>query len=366
MKRKILLYSAVLCSFIAGAQNYDNIAYPYLLFDGNARVAAMGQIASVSDTLYYNGTYQNPALLSRRVKSLGINYSKTDYPKSVYIGSKKSYHSLLALFSINTANAFSISYCSLNVDDKEIYFIHENEVFTTEVKDRRIDILKLNYAHHFKNGLSFGSSIKYLYDWYSYDLAETQSFMFDLGINYDGHLWRSLKSKANYSIGTSLSNIGGKAKYKYVKLEEERFLPANFSLGVALFPVFVIHNDFNLRLTIAHETNKLLLSDYASEEMLDDNISVIQSYFDSFNGDLEGLTHKFGIETNFQLYQNYSIAFRYGNSHQKSTDSKITSFGFGINFYNFYVNYYQLQNFEMNYDNTEVHFFDIGYAYIFK
>ena len=365
-------------------RNYIFPEVEYLLWDNNARIAGFGSIASVANSSYSEaGTWGNPALLSRREKSLGLNLSIDPLDN---INIEKLYlFDANALYSLNTRNAIALQLRWYN--RSMITFTDYQGSVTGDFEPVEFT-LKMSYAHHFNNGFSLGGSASYIHSNLAGGryIGVTQSQIgkavaVGLGWNYDIRFIIKEGLSCDWSLGGYFSNLGN--KIFYVKDDDGDFIPANLSVGGLITPTLVINKNVKFQLDLAYEACKLLVPtppnyDYDSisgDEYIvagmDPDVPVLQSYFQSFhdapNGfkeEINEIRHKLGFEFRAVFIEKISVSLRHGRSLQhKDKGFDCISWGIGVNVFGVRISRASL-DYENFANKTKVT--QIGYVYTFK
>ncbi|MCF8373724.1 MAG: PorV/PorQ family protein [Bacteroidales bacterium] len=381
----LLIVSVMCLNPLQGLAQENPIHYQLhsLLYDEGARVAGFGSIASVAGGYYSDaGCYSNPALLSRRKKSLGLNLSYN--PRQNQASGSKHINGNL-FYSLNKSNALSLHFKSFNNYQKIVTDKTPWDTYYTKNADCKDLIFKLSYAHHFKNGFSAGTSLSYIY----YEakggmtiMHKTTSLAFGIGLNYDRTLYRSESFQLPLQVGFCSNNLG--ASYPYYSEDGNEFYPANIVLGAMLSPSLKVNEKAHLIVDLAYEAEKLLVPTPtipASMEPFypywftetDPDTRLWQYYLRSFSDapgggkeELQEIIHSYGVELRWENDEHFSYALRGGlhKEHKNKGRLQYYTLGAGVNYYGITLNISQYFDKRENQD-YETWFLQLGYSYNF-
>lgn len=377
-------YSTSICA----QNNPIYTVVPFLLLDGDARIAGFGSIGTVANEFYADaGTWSNPALLSRRKKSVGGNIILQPKWRYDLIGDDKMYNvDANCLYSINKKNSFAFHLKYFNYGKFTIYDIHGSVTGIIEPYEYST---KISYAHHFENGFSIGTSASYIHSDLTGDqnsqeqnIHPGKSLALGVGWNYDNSFVFKEKVNCNWSIGGSLNNLG--SKISYTENGSSDFIPANLSVGGMLTPSFELSKNVLLQIDLAYEASKLLVptrAKWAQDSLtgesyivagMDPDVSVLQSYFQSFHDAPDGakeefheISHKFAIEARLRLFRDFTIALRQGmyRQHKTKRELEYKTTGLGLGYKGISLNWSSFSYKDA--DDLTNTFIQLGYVYTF-
>jgi hypothetical protein len=389
---KFITFFFILLTFGVSALTYAQnneitTAVPFILSDGDARIAGFGSIGTVSNEKYSDaGTWSNPALLSRRKESVGVNIIYNPLKNEAFHPEDKIY--ILdgsIIYSINKSNSLSLHGKYLHLGKITFTDIYGSITGTFKPYDYYI---KLSYAHHFTNNFSIGASTSYIFSDITggqYINGTTKShpgraIAIDLGWNYDNSFTWKENVDCFWSIGGSLSNLGSKISYS--KAVDKDFIPANLSIAGIITPSIDLSKGLLLQFDLAYEVNKLLVPSpprYAQDPLtyeyyisagFDPDVSVLRSYVQSFYDAPDGLkeelhefSHKLGFEARVILVNQLAVSLRHGVylQHETKGDRKYRTSGGGLEFRGFTLNWAKYHYFSGS--RWESSFVQLGYIH---
>ncbi|MCF8373727.1 MAG: PorV/PorQ family protein [Bacteroidales bacterium] len=376
-------------STVFAQKNIITTAVPFMLYDGDARIAGFGSIGTVSNEKYADaGTWSNPALLSRRKESVGVNITFNPW-KNKNLNANNKLYTLdgSIIYSIDKSNSLSLHGKYFHYGEMTIGDIYGSVTGTLNPYEYST---KLTYAHHFKNGFSVGARASFIFsdlwgDQIIYGTTEShpgKSIAIGLGWNYDNSFVYRDQVDCSWSIGGSLSNMGSKISYS--DNADKDFIPANLSIAGIITPSFKLSKSVTLQIDLAYEVNKLLVPTPPHYKDTtpgidiiiagkDPDVSSLQSYFqsfydapDGFQEELHEISHKLGFEARFILLDQMAISLRQGifRQHETKGDRKYRTSGIGLEFRGLTLNWAKYHYFKES--NWELSFVQLGYIQTIK
>lgn len=147
--------------------------------------------------------------------------------------------------------------------------------------------------------------------------GQTWAFNFDLGLLYRDLFIDGL------NLGANFSNIG--PKISYIDVDQADPQPTNMKLG---FAYKLINSEYN-KMTVAMDVNKLLVRRHKDGTSDPVYKALFSSWTDeSFSQEMEDMTPHIGAE----YWYNNMIALRAGYWHDEEGNVKPFTFGFGIRY----------------------------------
>ena len=220
-------------------------AEPFLLINSDPRSAGMGD-AGISISNDANAMHFNASQLAFTDQKLGVSVSYTPWltnlgVNDIYLANASSFYK----FGKNSKQAlgFSIDYFSLG----EFVYFNYNGIPVSTLKYRDL-ALSLAYARQINERLAIGISSKFI----SSNLYSNYQIASNLSLTYKKpFISKAGVNKGDLTIGTAISNIGG----KMMVYASSDFLPTNLGIGFALNkPLNEKH-----RFVLALDFNKLLV-----------------------------------------------------------------------------------------------------------
>lgn len=361
MKRIFSLVIGLLCSQYNYSQNKNvNIttAVPFLLMNPHAQSMGIGDIGVVAASGYYEtGFTQNPALLSRNEKVMGLKFSYKPWLKYLLPDVNMIDASIYYAFNKKITLGYSYNFFSLGT----VTLTDANGIKITDIKPKE-SYHNLRYAQSLTPNLSVGLGLKYIVS----DLTNNKpihglptragkAIAGDLGVDYRKEIAKKETSFWRYDFGASISNIGNKVKY--TDTSDGDFLPMQLALGT----VWTYNKDLTERIRysidLAYQWEKLLVPTppvYQIDstgrrhiiEGKDPNVSVLkgafQSFYDAPDGAVEEfaeIIHKVGVENRFTFNKKMSVALRLGllNESERKGNRRYVNVGTGVRYKSLYL-----------------------------
>lgn len=340
--------------------NTITTSVPFLLINPNAQSMGIGDIGVVAASEYYeSGLTQNPALLSRNEKIIGLKFSYKPWLRQLVPDINMIDANIYYAFTKKITLAYSFNLFSLGV----ISYTDISGNVTGKFKAREF-YHNLKYAQSLSPNFSIGLGLKYIVS----DLTNNifingepthagKAFAADIGLDYRKKIAKKETSFWRYDIGASVINMGN--KINYLDTGAGDFLPMQLALGT----MWTYNKDINTTtrycIDLAYQCEKLLVPTppkYAIDGNgnrtiiagKDPNVSVFngayQSFYDAPGGASEEfaeIIHKIGIENRFVFNKESSIALRLGhlNESQQKGNRKYFNMGIGGKYKFIYVDW---------------------------
>jgi hypothetical protein len=261
-------------------------ALSFLKFGTDARAAGMGE-AFVSFSDGVTAPFWNPASIS------GAEGTQISLTHSQWFQDVTAEHFSSAFRAGN--NAFGLSLSLGKVPD-----IERREGPTTEplaLFDAHDMVLSLSYARHLKAKLAAGVTVKWIYE--KIDISSASGLGFDLGGVWSPFSGSARPVLGSLSFGAAVSNLGSKMKFE----KEAYSLPTQYRAGVSYFGEKEgWQSDFRFGLDVVKPR--------------DDDTKI-------------HLGGEAGLHQTLKLRAGYQIGY----------DEKTLSFGMGVEFKNYAINY---------------------------
>ncbi|MCX6272188.1 MAG: PorV/PorQ family protein [Bacteroidetes bacterium] len=356
MKRNISLIILIIIYFrtfpqaIHTDQGYTT-TLPVLYLNPNAQTGGMGEIGTVSSTIYTDaGLTQNPALLSRNQKTVGIKTNLsvwTDYSPDSYLGFLGLY------YSPDSLNTFGYSF--------DYFHLGKVHLDNYSLISRPYECYhSLRFAHSFSQRLSAGAGVKLIKS----DLAPGlkpafNTFSVDLGIDYRKHYYLTEQSSVRWDIGLSVSDIGPKVNYSAKESKKSCNIPIAAAAGTMLSYKYRISSLSSFHFDLAYQIEHILVptpdiyfnSDGWAREIqkgYQSTVTPVEGYFGSFLPVSESdevqpveFRHNFGAEAGITINKVFMLAVRGGELHEFETKggAEYYTTGFGIGLFDFRFDY---------------------------
>jgi hypothetical protein len=333
------------------------------MITGNGAQMGLGDVGVVSNNYYSETAFtSNAALLANGHRYAEARLGYSPWLRALVPDIDMVTHSFSGTINEHHALGLYVKTFSLG----NIQFTDQNGNFIRDFNPNEF-LIQLNYATWFKNGLSAGIGLKYIYSnltgGISVGGAETrpgQAIAADLGINWRKHYELNESTKMGFSLGAGFNNIG--SKMSYTNTNQKDFLPMNMQLGAMFSPGFK-WGKFRLEFDLAYQVTKLLVPtppEYALDANgnlvldannnrvisagMDPNVSVPVAFFQSFadapGGSAEEfreVNHQFSVERRLVINDIVSIHLREGFFYEPASkgDRQFVTLGAGVGFYGF-------------------------------
>lgn len=336
--KKILLV-AIACFLSlnsAFAQNTITTAVPFLLISPDSRANGMGE-ANVAIADNASAIYWNPAGLGYQ-KGVDVNFTHADWLPA--FNADLFYEYLTAKYYMPGYGTFALGITYLDLGKIEYRDGKGNDLGTFKSYEFAI---AGSYGVRIHPYLSLGTTIRFIHSALTPSdvtvgdetgSGKGSSISFDLAT-----MWRPVFAGylANrLSFGLNISNIG--PKMTYIDEAQADPLPTNMKLGLA----FRAYKDPYNSLTFAADLNKLLVT------RNDDNTTdgVFEAMVSSWSNGLESFT--VGVGAEYWYGRPALLALRAGYFYEDPNygGRKYMTFGFGIRYSSFGVDFSYLSSIE--------------------
>jgi hypothetical protein len=342
MKRLFFRLSALLCGlfsvYLVNAQatapvNVTTTAVPFLRISPDARAGGMGEEGIATSPDANSGFYNlSKTPFSDYKTGIGITYTPWLQDlglNDVYLLAASGYHKL----DENQALTASLRYFSLG----SIQFSDINGNSWGEGRPREY-AFDLGYSRKLSDKLGIGLTLRYINSNLTLGAAASSGSIsaYKAGTAVAADISLTYKDVAanqeGWTFGFVLSNLGSKIGYTNDATQKE-YIPANMGLGGNYTKVFDEQNKISFGLDL----NKLLVpappvpvgtADTVSTAALNAyyNQSVVSSWFQSFNGQLNSINASIGGEYTY----NDQFAFRLGYFYESQAQGGRQYFTMGV------------------------------------
>ena len=340
MKRLFFRLTALLCGMIsvygvnaqsAADQNVITTAVPFLRISPDARAGGMGELGLATSPDANSGFYNlSKTPFSEYNTGIGLNYSpwlKDLGLNDVYLLAATGYHKLDELQALTA----SIRYFSLG----SIQFSGPSGDQWGEGRPREYSI-DLGYSRKLSEKFGIGLTMRYINSNLTIGYAASGGSSYKAGTAVAADVSLTYKNvKANqegWTFGFVLSNLGTKIGYTNDATQKE-FIPANMGLGANYTKVFDDENkisfglDLNKLLVPAFPTRAYGVDTFSTQQINDYyNMSVVSSWFQSFNGQFNTVNASIGAEYTY----NNQFAFRLGYFYENKDQGGRQYFTMGV------------------------------------
>ena len=325
--------------------NVVTTAVPFLRISPDARAGGMGDVglATPADA---NSVFSNQSKILFTESKYGIGATYTPWLrgldfKDIYLASVAGY------IKLDETQAITSSFRYFNLGN--IQFTDENgdNLNNYHAKEYSLD---LGYTRKLGSNLALGVALRYIHSNLASGAYNGQSYKAgtsvaaDLSLFHDGTHGSISRSGLNW--GLKLSNLGSKISYTD-NADDKNFIPANLGIGIAYVKVF----DETNKITFGLDLNKLLVptppqigsngATNASDSVaIRDykNKGVVSSWFNSFGSETIRETQvSLGVEYTFENI--FSLRTGYFYESPTKGDRKYFTFGAGLNYSSFNVNF---------------------------
>jgi len=317
-------------------RNVITTAVPFLTINTNAQSRGFGEIGVVASDLYtQNGLQQNPALLARDNRVIGVQ--ALDYipwlPQLV-----SDMYLFSAGFHASLNEKSSIGIFTKHFDLGEVQFADDkgNVIGTANPYEFTIEA---KFAQLLAKDLSIGVGIKYIES----DLGSrstipngigihpAQGLAADLGLDYRKTLIERNANTVKWNFGISILNVGN--KLSYTASSKRDFMPQSLKIGNLLTLKRKLSKGDYVAFDFVYQIDKLLVptppilavdefgnfrTDPNGDEIIEHgknpNISPIralyQSFYDAPGGireETNELIHQFGAEIRLNTLNNHLV-----------------------------------------------------------
>lgn len=317
-KRAFLLAFLMLTTHGFSLEKVGTTSFQFLKVLSDARATAMGEaysaVAMNSDALFWN-----PARITY-VKGFDFTASYMDYFLDI------RHMSFSFATSLNELGAIGVFGVLTDAGDIEVTRVENlgfvgdvyNPGLTGETVRPKAFVIGASYARDMTEKFSFGLTVKYGFE----DLIEesTGSIMFDAGLNYKTG-YKSIE------IAAAIRHFGPEVKF----VDESYPLPQTFNIGVSAYLIgsndFLLGNSENQNVLVSFDI--MQPRDFDQQYNVGFEYGYHKMYFlrggYKMNYDSDGLTFGFGIN-----YKDFRIDYSF-NDYGEYLDS-VQRFTFGVGF----------------------------------
>jgi hypothetical protein len=352
MKKFVSFIALALLNPCTYAQDMNTIttAVPFLLINPNAQSMGIGDIGVVAATDYYeSGLTQNPALLSRNEKVMGVKFSYEPWLRQLVSDLKIINGSIYYAFNKKITLGYSYNLFSLG----QVVFLNANGTPVGGTIHAKEFYHNLKYAQSLTPNLSVGLGLKYI----ASDLTNNQpmngepthvgrAIAGDLGVDYRKEIAKKETSFWRYDLGVSVLNMGN--KIRYTDTAHGDFLPMQLCLGTMWTYNKDVNSTIRYSLDLAYQCEKLLVPtppvyafDNTGRQYIaagkDPDVSVVKGALQSFNDapdgmreEFEEILHKVGVENRLTFNKESSAALRLGFLNESRRKGNRSYFDLGV------------------------------------
>lgn len=357
MKKYFVLIASSILTIATFAQNTSGTksittTLPILYINPNPQIGGLGEIGTVSSTIYNDaGLTQNPALLSRNKKTAGIKTNLStwsNYNPDTYLGNFGLF------YSIDSTNTIGYSFDYFKIG--QVQFQNDNAL-----RKPFENYHSFRFAHSFSKKLSAGIGIKFIKSDLAPKLKSSfNTFSFDAGIDYRKYYNLSNNKDLRWDIGLSVTDIGPRVNFDKMAPQIGDNIPINFAAGTMLTLLNKINDKSLFSIDLAYQLEKILVAtpyiySIPSNGWIDEikkgnalDSILVKGYFGSFafksdssNSTSLNLTHKFGTEFRININEIFILSIRAGRlqEHETKGGAKYFTLGAGIGLYGFRFDY---------------------------
>ena len=335
---------------LTGGLNTITTAVPFLMITPDSRSGSMGDVGAATSP-DASSISTNPAKYSFIEDDLGFSISYVPWLRALVPDINLSYISGYKKLNQNDAVAFELRYFSLG----DITF---TDILGNTLGQFNPNELALggSYSRKLSDLFSLSLATRYIYSNHTggqmagdIQTNAGKSFAADVA-GYFTNKIRFLKKDSDLSFGFNISNIGN--KISYTNVGERDFIPINLKLGSSLNINF---DDYN-SMSYSFDINKLLVPTpplYNSENEIiagkDPNVSVVSGIFQSFSDAPDGFSEELreinlSFGTEYWYAQQFALRGGYFNEHDTKGGRKFFTFGAGVKYNVFALDFSYLIN----------------------
>jgi hypothetical protein len=361
----VLAISACMVCFPQNDLNAIQTSVPMMTLTSNARIGAIGEIATVSSSFYHDaGMIQNPALLSKNARCIGGNTSFMPWLRGLW-EEPRSLRSLFSSLYLTESNFYG-AINKKNAIGYRFAFFHLGEIIIRDEFGNYAGAYnpyeyyhQITYSHTFNDKLSAGAGIKYirsnlgLYSMSSsYYNHSANAVAVDLGIHYNTSYTLSEIMVLHINTGATLNNFGTKISYTSNPSSEKGFLPTCLRIAVMANPEWKLSERVTLNAEVAYQMEKLLVPTppiytEGGDTIIkgrDPDVSVFTALYSSFydapggfREEMHEILHKIGTEFRLNAGDKFYAALRAGRvmEHETKGNRQYTTLGMGLGFSGF-------------------------------
>ncbi len=311
--------------------NTITTAVPFLIISPDARSGGMGDVGAASSPDAMS-MHWNPSKLAFVTDDFGATVSYTPWLKSLvpdinlnYLtGYKRTSKGVIGfdfryftLGEINFTDSQGNSLGSFNPNELSL-----SGAYTLKLSDNLSTSVSLRYIYsNLTGGQSVGADISQAGQTVAGDISAYYIKNIDLG-----------GRDFAWSIGTNISNIGGKISYSETA-ETSDFIPTNLRIGSALTTQIDKYN----KISFEFDINKLLVpTPDPLDPYADDDISSIAGIFQSFSdapaGDREIKELIYAVGTEYWYDNQFALRLGYFYEHPDKGDRQFITLGTGVKY----------------------------------
>lgn len=326
-------------------------AVPFLLITPDARTGGMGE-AGVAVQPDANTLAINPSKLAFLDRSYGFAASYSPWLKSLVPDINLAY--LSGFYKLNDVSAIGSSLRYFSLGQIQLTDEGQQDLGVYSPNEFAIDA---TYSRRFGEEFSLGTSLRFIYSNLTsgqFSAGQQTKPGTSFGVDVSAYYKKStvlLNKDAVFSLGTNISNIGG--KLSYVDGGSKYFLPTNLKIGAA--STFII-DDYN-QFTFALDLNKLLVPTQPIRDSngniisgKDPDRSVPSGIFGSFSDAPGGFSEELkeismAIGTEYWYNQQFALRAGYFYETPEKGDRRYLTLGAGLKYNIFNIDFsYLLAN----------------------
>ncbi|MCY1520422.1 hypothetical protein D9M68_551980 [compost metagenome] len=326
-------------------------AVPFLLITPDARTGGMGE-AGVAVQPDANTLAINPSKLAFLDRSYGFAASYSPWLKSLVPDINLAY--LSGFYKLNAVSAIGSSLRYFSLGQIQLTDEGQQDLGVYSPNEFAIDA---TYSRRFGEEFSLGTSLRFIYSNLTsgqFSAGQQTKPGTSFGVDVSAYYKKStvlLNKDAVFSLGTNISNIGG--KLSYVDGGSKYFLPTNLKIGAA--STFII-DDYN-QFTFALDLNKLLVPTQPIRDSngniisgKDPDRSVPSGIFGSFSDAPGGFSEELkeismAIGTEYWYNQQFALRAGYFYETPEKGDRRYLTLGAGLKYNIFNIDFsYLLAN----------------------
>lgn len=353
MKKLIGILSGLLIAFSSFSQDELNTittGVPFLLIGTDARAGAMGDLGAAT-TPDVNSMHWNPAKFAFVENDLGVSISFVPWLRALVNDINLSYLTGYMKIGEKQGLGFELGYFSLG----QITFTRADGTLIGDYTPNEW-VIGSAYSRKLSDYFSLSVGGKYVLSDLTGNTEASgvpttagRSFAADLSAFYVNPLRISGK-EIDFSLGGVISNIG--SKIKYTETTTKDFIPINLRLGTALGADI---DDYN-KISIACDFNKLLVPTPPSRDNegeivagMNPEVAVVegmlQSFWDAPGGSKEEFREiNYSLGTEYWYNNQFALRGGYFNEHDTKGGRKYFTFGMGMKYTVYVIDFSYLVN----------------------
>ncbi len=322
-------------------------AVPFLLISPDSRAAGMGDVGvAIADNA--SAVFWNPAGLGFQ-KGLDVNLTYSNWLPA--FNANLFYNYLTAKYYMPGYGTFALSIIYLNLGESTFRDAQDRDLGSFRSYEFAVG---LSYGVRVTNDLSLGATIRYINSALTpsnVQVGNERGSGQGNGISFDiSTMWKPTFSgwlSDRLSLGLNLSNIG--PAMTYIDAAQADPLPTNFRAG---FAFKLLSNDYN-KMTVAADFSRLLVRrtqqiNGADTTFRPDNF--LTALFSSWGTEAVLRTFTTGIGVEYWYGKPSLLALRAGYffEDQRAGGRQFLTFGAGVRYSSFGVDFSYLQAIEQN------------------